>query len=67
MKGNARKAMQSNKVFFIPKNHEYVQSTPRKNGGQRRTPQALSWTKLRKSIVGEMVRSFSQEPLLNFN
>jgi len=24
MKGNARKAMQSNKVFFIPKNHEYV-------------------------------------------
>jgi len=24
MKGNASKAMQSNKVFFIPKNHEYV-------------------------------------------
>jgi glycosyltransferase involved in cell wall biosynthesis len=24
MKGNAGKAMQSNKVFFIPKNHEYV-------------------------------------------
>jgi hypothetical protein len=51
MKGNARKAMQSNKVFFIQKNHEY----------------ALSWTKLRKSIVGEMVRSFSQGPLLKFN
>jgi glycosyltransferase involved in cell wall biosynthesis len=24
MKGNARKAMQSKKVFFIPRNHEYV-------------------------------------------
>lgn len=24
MKGNARKAMQSNKIFFIPRNHEYV-------------------------------------------
>jgi hypothetical protein len=24
MKGNARKAMQTNKVFFIPKNLEYV-------------------------------------------